>query len=288
MGGSGSGRWGWHSNKTQVEECHKLTIYFLKPYLRSGYSGIVRWLRGEVENGKIGYSLIGADQPTILRLQYTINPRTERAVQMDYLVRLTTSPLPWGGFRYWFICPLDGCGRRVGCLYLPSGGRYFGCRHCYNLTYESQQEDNWGRVFFDKWAAEMSSEYPGITGRDVRALWEDRPTKNLRRILTEKAFATWINYDKYEGYLSANDLSMQSGLTLEDLKQLEETRLLIPDTKDGRYRPKLVGWGKKLAYLLKAGWAIEEIQAWSKERWKSESPKKWPPERVLNHKMSSS
>jgi hypothetical protein len=28
----------------------------------------------------------------------------------------------------------------VGKLYLPPGGRYFGCRHCYNLTYTSCQE----------------------------------------------------------------------------------------------------------------------------------------------------
>jgi len=41
-----------------------------------------------------------------------------------------------------------------------------------------------------------------------------------------------------------------SGLTIEILKKLEEARLLLPDTKDGRYRPKLVGWGKKLSYLL--------------------------------------
>jgi hypothetical protein len=32
------------------------------------------------------------------------------------------------------------CYRRVGKLYLPPGGRYFGCRHCYDLTYTSCQE----------------------------------------------------------------------------------------------------------------------------------------------------
>ncbi len=30
------------------------------------------------------------------------------------------------------------CGRRVGVLYL--GENRFGCRHCYNLTYECQKE----------------------------------------------------------------------------------------------------------------------------------------------------
>jgi len=32
------------------------------------------------------------------------------------------------------------CCRRVAKLYLPLGGRYFGCRHCYNLTYQSYKE----------------------------------------------------------------------------------------------------------------------------------------------------
>jgi hypothetical protein len=34
------------------------------------------------------------------------------------------------------------CGRRVGKLYLPPGASYFGCRHCYELTYKSCQESH--------------------------------------------------------------------------------------------------------------------------------------------------
>ena len=36
------------------------------------------------------------------------------------------------------------CGRRVRKLYLS--GRYFGCRHCHNLTYRSRQESD-SRVY---------------------------------------------------------------------------------------------------------------------------------------------
>ncbi len=32
------------------------------------------------------------------------------------------------------------CNRRVGKCYLPPGGKYFGCRACYNLTYRSCKE----------------------------------------------------------------------------------------------------------------------------------------------------
>ena len=34
----------------------------------------------------------------------------------------------------------------MGKLYLPPGGRYFGCRHCHDLTYRSRQESD-ARVY---------------------------------------------------------------------------------------------------------------------------------------------
>jgi len=48
----------------------------------------------------------------------------------------TTSP-GFGGQAWWFICPLEDCGRRCRKLYLPPGAKYFGCRGCHNLTYRS-------------------------------------------------------------------------------------------------------------------------------------------------------
>ena len=67
---------------------------------------------------------------------------------LDYPVRLVTTRCHLGGARWWFVCPLarDGavCGRRVRKLYLRH--RYFGCRHCHDLTYKSCQESD-GRVY---------------------------------------------------------------------------------------------------------------------------------------------
>ena len=34
----------------------------------------------------------------------------------------------------------EACYWQVAKLYLPPGSRYFGCRHCHNLTYTSCQE----------------------------------------------------------------------------------------------------------------------------------------------------
>jgi hypothetical protein len=80
---------------------------------------------------------------------------------MEYRVELTRTPCAYGGGRYWFLCPLtkDGvyCGNRVGKLYLPRRGRFFGCRECYDLTYESCQKSHRYDHVFDH-IAEMDEE----------------------------------------------------------------------------------------------------------------------------------
>jgi hypothetical protein len=68
-------------------------------------------------------------------------------------LRLRVTTRDFGDARWWFICPLTvngrACQRRARKLYLPSGGRYFGCRTCYNLTYESVRthDDRVGKLF---------------------------------------------------------------------------------------------------------------------------------------------
>jgi hypothetical protein len=63
---------------------------------------------------------------------------------MDYRVRLVTTQPTYGGRRWWFLCPLvrkdGGPPRRVAKLYLLPGGKYFGSREAYGLTYTSCQE----------------------------------------------------------------------------------------------------------------------------------------------------
>jgi hypothetical protein len=264
--------------KTVVEDCYKLTVHVLRPYLSAGWWGSVRWSRGEQETGNISYRVLGDGIPTAIRLMYNITKWDEEKISIDYTVPLTTTVLAWGAVRYWFVCPLRGCGRRVGCLYLPPGGNYFGCRHCYDLAYESNQEGIWPSLFDSLEVALMRSDYPGITRKDVRALNADKTTPHMKQLERERYLRELQNYDPHEGYLSADELCRKCKLSRANLSKLQEARLLLQDTTDGRYRPKLVGWGRKLAYLLQKGWSIEEIQAWSKERWKSKNPKQWPPD----------
>jgi hypothetical protein len=80
-----------------------------------------------------------------VRLWYSwVWTATQQQESADYRVNLTTTHLRFGGLRWWFVCPLvvndRPCNRRVGKLYLPPVARYFGCRHCHELTYRSVQE----------------------------------------------------------------------------------------------------------------------------------------------------
>jgi hypothetical protein len=75
------------------------------------------------------------------------------------VVPLLTSRLVSGGLRWWFRCPAcrgggPPCGRRVGKLYLPPGGKVFACRHCYDLAYTSSRESRKYNSMFRSLAAE--------------------------------------------------------------------------------------------------------------------------------------
>jgi hypothetical protein len=153
MGGPGSGNyfhWWRSSKKTPVEECRSLDAnrWTREGILKAGvhHSGLRCWFRDAQRTERtssIGYEVNTLADPPWLRLHYTF---TERQEHVDYQFELSATQPRFGGLRWWFICPLvvNGrpCSHRVGKLYLPPGGRYFGCRHCHRLTYTSCQESH--------------------------------------------------------------------------------------------------------------------------------------------------
>lgn len=282
MGGYGSTRWALHTKKTTVEDCHKLTMSALTPYLRAAGRGSMSWTRGGRPSGSISFAIIGNDHPEAIRLMYTLTDRAGIKTERDYTIQLTHTLTPWGARRYWFTCPLAGCGRRVGVLYLPPGGSYFGCRHCYNLTYTSAQEAGKYKGLYNMLAQGMQDTMPGATAKDIQFLLDhDERGQPPRGGYYDRLIAERINellsYDPYPGYLTPDELRAQSGLTPDNLAALEAARLLLPD-HGGRYRPKLAGWGRKLAHLLGEGWTIDELKAWARGRWSTPNPRAWPPD----------
>lgn len=172
MGGYGSSRWSYASKRTTVEDCLFLsTARLTRLRLLMAdfhYSGSLNWsnTRTGEKTSTIGYDAETGPDGGSVRLHYT---RTKAGDDVDYRVTLTTTPLPWGGLRWWFICPLirngHACRRRCGKLYLPPGGRWFGCRRCYDLTYTTCQESH----KFDRILDTIGREY-GVSGREAAKL----------------------------------------------------------------------------------------------------------------------
>ncbi len=153
MGGPGSGnRFYRHGKKDVVEDCLALdaNVWRREGALRAGVRafGTCNWSYPGGGGFTVNFRVDTLDPSRpAMRLSYSwVWKATKRQDSADYLVRLTTTRPRFGGLRWWFVCPLVAngvpCGRRAGKLYLPPGGRYFGCRLCHGLTYTSCQESH--------------------------------------------------------------------------------------------------------------------------------------------------
>jgi hypothetical protein len=171
MGGSGSGRWGWHDKRTTVEECLILSAGKLARdgiVAQSAGSGWLCWTNTAtgVQTASLGYSREVNDDLVILRLRYTVTRRGGEKHDIEEPIWLQTTPSAVGGHRWWFTCALvvnaRACSRRVGKLYLPPGARYFGCRHCHDLTYTSCQESHQYDRLFGRLARETGVDVPVV------------------------------------------------------------------------------------------------------------------------------
>ncbi len=140
MGGYGSGRGYRCDTKATTESQHRIDIRWLKKkgYLRPGSIGSLSWSWNGEQTGSIGYR-IEKDQ---MILNYRHRPNRGEWEQVEQFITFDRTRCSYGGHRTWFRC--TRCHRRVALLY--GAGKYFYCRHCYNLAYGSQQEDKVDRL----------------------------------------------------------------------------------------------------------------------------------------------
>ena len=143
MGGAGSGSWYRWDKKTTTEGCRSLDIRRLhrEGWLKSGHRFSWSWWRAEQKVASIK-ALVYQDY-VVLSYRHRSGPGGEWEEVMEPIA-LQWTPCNFGGERPWFICPGVACGRRVAILYVQ--GKYFLCRHCYDLRYESQREDKMDRA----------------------------------------------------------------------------------------------------------------------------------------------
>jgi hypothetical protein len=127
MGGCGSGQ---HGVKAAVEDCITIgTSALLRyGYLTGAGPGEIIWrncLGHHLFTLSVAVSTHGDGLMLLLR-------------QTGQVVKLESTPLHFGGLRWWFLCPQ--CERRCACLHLPAGVEDFACRVCHDLSYRSRQE----------------------------------------------------------------------------------------------------------------------------------------------------
>ena len=185
------GRYYWDKKDT-VEDCRSVSNSFLNKhgYLNesSARSGGIAWKNcyGE-ETGSIGIVVSTFEGERYVRFYYTFTNRSAgEKTNYDYKVALTTTPCNFGGVRYWFICPLSRngvyCGRRVGNPYCAPGGDYYGCRHCYDLSYESRNEPRFARPAGIGYSVKAERLYEELYKQTKRWTYRGRPTKKAQRL----------------------------------------------------------------------------------------------------------
>jgi hypothetical protein len=170
----------YFNSKTEQDRLKKIEIWWLRRngYLEGFKSGTVSWTWLNRTNS-IVISVTTGKVFNYVRLQYNLIDSHGVRKEFDYKVELTTSHCNLGGYRYWFICPLiregAGCGRRVGVLY--QGGSYFGCRHCYDLTYTSRNRSRSYRFYPPRIALETFKKIEELEGGMKSAYYAGKLTK---------------------------------------------------------------------------------------------------------------
>ena len=133
MGGFGSGR--GQSGKDTTSDMRALDILRLQRdgLLIAGRAFGWHW----TVNGNEVASIQMRTEADRVILNYRSRSNGGEWQAMEYPVILEWTPCNLGGRRAWFLCPAQGCGRRVAVLY---GGSIFACRHCHKLAYDCQRE----------------------------------------------------------------------------------------------------------------------------------------------------
>lgn len=183
-------------SKSEADGCKKIEIWWLLRDIkqRGGYKyTTVSW----GENGSRGsvsveVSLNGEEKYARFVYTQTDNSTGEKK-DFDYKVPIVETPCHLGGTRYWFKCSLyksgNYCGRRVGVLY--KDGDWFGCRHCYELTYSSRKVNKRYKLYPMFRVLELDGQIERLEMKAKRYTYRGKPTKKRQKL--ERLYAQSVN-----------------------------------------------------------------------------------------------
>jgi len=178
-----------YGTKQEADYLRQLSIFKLNEWNYFDYSfkrGSVVWTSNDGTKNSISIELTNEEYEKHLRLIYTqTDYDTEEKKDFNYKIPLTTTDCYFGGQRYWFICPLYHnkiyCGRRVAVLY--KGGDYFGCRHCYDLAYSSQNEDRRYKMYGLFKILDIEKQMADLEEQITTPFYNGKPTKKYKKLL---------------------------------------------------------------------------------------------------------
>ena len=179
MGGSSSGRWG---GRPTVERCLTLDLPDLfregrwKPNAHKGGALILRDGYTEDVVGSLTFQANLGDESGRVHIAHG---------NSSYWLHLVTTAQPFGGRRWWIICPLTG--ERVLKLHKPGGARQFASRKAHRLGYNSQRQSPKDRALTQSF--KISDQYENEDGELVKPKW-------MRWATFDREMA---KLDRYEG-----------------------------------------------------------------------------------------
>lgn len=179
----------YYGKKNEADGLRKITIYKLKEwgYFKGRMNGTLTWTSNwDDSQSSVRIQIVISEKEKYLRIWYTqTNDETDEKKEFDYKIPLVKNKCNLGGKRYWFICPWyrNGtyCGRRVGVLY--KGGDYFACRHCYNLSYASKNENRRYKLFGFGQVLDLERKIEELELTIKTKFYNGRPTRRYKRLM---------------------------------------------------------------------------------------------------------
>lgn len=144
----------------------------------------MKWYTTEVPSINIRKALKAA--PVASKYQGHLRLTIGNPYNSTISLPITATTPHYGGYRSWFVCPQQSCGRRTTDLYVQDG--MIACRKCLHLMYETQYYPN-GTVHGALLAFRKASELK----KSGRRLWySGQPTRAgnryLRHIMTAQQY----------------------------------------------------------------------------------------------------
>jgi hypothetical protein len=171
-----------YATTPSVEQTVDLSMSWLKKhgYLDGWKSGGMEWKQFGKKNS-VGF--IVDTEKMYINFFCTYTDRSGNREEQDYKAHIVSVTPHFGGKRYYFICPIVGCFKRVSVLYLPPGGKYFGCRKCHRLQYESSRQSG---TKYSKLKKSLKKMDPLTRARTLHDLVEAGDFNAMRIILDEE------------------------------------------------------------------------------------------------------